>query len=64
MTSVMDAHARPQSPVLHYLAIARAARDFGLAADELDRLAARFVPTPDSVASFADAVADALLGSD
>ena len=64
MTNVMDAHAIPQSPVLHYLAVARAARDFGLKRDELDRLATRFVPTPDSVASFADAVADALLERD
>jgi hypothetical protein len=49
------------NPVLHYLAIARAARDFGLPPGELDRLAQRFTPDGDAVASFADAVADALL---
>jgi hypothetical protein len=48
------------SPVLHYLAVARAARDFGLEPEELDRLAARLTPSHD-VAAFADAVADALL---
>jgi hypothetical protein len=52
------------NPVLHYLAIARAARDFGLETDELDRLAQDFPPTDGRVASFADAVADALLGND
>ena len=60
----MDAPVSPQSPVLHYLAVARAARDFGLDPATLDRLAMRFVPTPDAVAWFADAVADALLGRD
>ncbi|HEX4718878.1 MAG TPA: hypothetical protein VH300_10140 [Thermoleophilaceae bacterium] len=60
----MEQRAYGQSPVLHYLAVARAARDFGLDPDKLDRLAMRFVPTPDSVASFADAVADALLERD
>jgi hypothetical protein len=60
----MDPHVSAQSPVLHYLAVARAARDFGLAPDKLDRLAMRFVPTAESVASFADAVADALLERD
>jgi hypothetical protein len=52
------------SPVLHYLAVARAARDFGLEPEELDRLAARFTPSHDDVAAFADAVADALLQRD
>ena len=60
----MYEHAVPRSPVLHYLAVARAARDFGLEPDELDRLAVRFSPSPGDVAAFADAVADALLERD
>jgi hypothetical protein len=59
----MNEHQVPRSPVLHYLAVARAARDFGLEPDELDRLAVRFSPSHD-VAAFADAVADALLERD
>jgi hypothetical protein len=60
----MHEHQVPRSPVLHYLAVARAARDFGLEPDELDRLAVRFSPSHDDVAAFADAVADALLARD
>ena len=50
-----------QHPVLHYLAVARAARDFGLDRDELDRLAAGFTPHASSVEELAEAIADALL---
>jgi hypothetical protein len=38
----MDAASR--HPVLRYLAVVRAARDFGLPRDELDSLALRFPP--------------------
>lgn len=47
-------------PVLHYLAVARAARDFGLDPADLDRLALRFRPEPGAVDAFADAAAAAL----
>ncbi len=60
----MDVGHPLRTPVLRYLAVARAARDFGLERDELDRLAERFTPDSESVASFADAVADALLERD
>jgi len=57
----MEQRSGGGSPVLHYLAIARAARDFGLGPEEIDRLAAGFRPTRASVDAFAQAVADALL---
>jgi hypothetical protein len=57
----MEEAAPGSSPVLHYLAVARAARDFGLGRDELDRLALRFPPARGAVAAFAEAVADVLL---
>ena len=47
-------------PVLHYLAIARAARDFGLHRVHLDPLAARFRPVPGAVDRFAAEVAAVL----
>jgi hypothetical protein len=51
-----------ENPVLHYLAVARAARDFGLPPEELDQLAADVVvPDRRSVEAFADAAASALL---
>jgi hypothetical protein len=50
------------NPVLHYLAVARAARDFGLPSEELDQLAAGVVVRDRrSVEAFADAAASALL---
>jgi hypothetical protein len=60
----MDLAATSQNPVLHYIAVARAARDFGLGTDELDALALRYEPVPGQVEAFADAVADALLARD
>jgi hypothetical protein len=57
----MEQRAPGASPVLHYLAVVRAARDFGLNGDEIDRLAAGFAPVPDAVEAFAQAVADTLL---
>src|SRR5215210_3001892 len=52
----MDASAVPRHVVLHYLAVARAARDFGLDADELDPLVLRFDPASGSAGELADAV--------
>ena len=57
----MEAVAAPRSPVLHYLAVIRAARDFGLAPNDLDSLALRFPPAPGSVEKLAEAVTAALL---
>jgi len=47
--------------VLHYLAVVRAARDFGLHPDELDPLALHYPAVAGSVEGLADAVAAALL---
>jgi hypothetical protein len=60
----MDFAATMENPVLRYLAVARAARDFGLDADTLDALAMRYEPVAGSVDAFAEAVADALLARD
>jgi hypothetical protein len=60
----MDRAATAENPVLRYLAVARAARDFGLDPDTLDALALRYEPVPGSVDAFAEAVADALLARD
>jgi hypothetical protein len=51
----------PAHPVLHYLAVVRAARDFGLDPDALYPLALRFPPAPGSIDKFAEAVTTALL---
>ena len=59
----MEPSATTENPVLHYLAVLRAARDFGLGSDEIDRLAARFSPDRGSVDEFTEAVADAVLAS-
>jgi hypothetical protein len=55
----MDAASR--HPVLRYLAVVRAARDFGLPRDELDSLALRFPPHAGSVNELAEALTVALL---
>jgi hypothetical protein len=55
----MDPSAGPQHPVLRYLAVLRAARDFGLGSDQLDPLALRFAG---SLEELTDAVTGALLG--
>jgi hypothetical protein len=47
--------------VLRYLAVVRAARDFGLPRDELDSLALRFPPHAGSVNELAEALTVALL---
>jgi hypothetical protein len=57
----MDAPSAPRHVVLHYLAVARAAREFGLDTDELDPLLLRFPPASGSADALADAVAATLL---
>jgi hypothetical protein len=57
----MELSAATQHPVWRYLAVARAARDFGLGPEQLQRLTLRFRPEPGSVEAFAEAVADAVL---
>lgn len=57
----VDANGLTAAPVLHYLAVVRAARDFGLDSSEIDRLASGFRSDPEWVQAFADSVADALL---
>jgi hypothetical protein len=52
----------PAHPVLTHLAVVRAARDFGLAQEELDPLALRFPPAAGASDRLPEAAADALLG--
>jgi hypothetical protein len=53
--------AATQQPVLRYLAVVRAAGDFGLGPEDLEPLALRFRPDPRWLDAFAEAVADAVL---
>jgi len=57
----MESSATPRHPVLGYLAVVRAARDFGLDRHELDPLTLHFAPAPGAIDEFADAVTAALL---
>jgi hypothetical protein len=57
----VDPSTAPRHVVLHYLAVARAARDFGLDPDELDPLVLRFDPAGGSAGELADAVTATLL---
>jgi hypothetical protein len=57
----MDPSPTSRHPVLHHLAVVRAARDFGLHPDELDPLALRFPPAAGSADELAQAVTAALL---
>jgi hypothetical protein len=50
------------NPVLRYLAIMSAARDFGVSRAELERVARRFHPLDISPHALADVLADALAG--
>jgi hypothetical protein len=50
------------NPVLQYLAIMSAARDFGLSQSELVRVAKRFHPLDISPRALADVLVDALTG--
>jgi len=57
----MESPAATRHPVWQYLAVVRAARDFGLAPEQLKPLTLRFRLEPGSVEAFAEAVADAVL---
>ena len=57
----MESPAATSYPVWRYLAVVRAARDFGLGPEQLRSLTLRFRPVPGSVEAFAEAVADAVL---
>ena len=56
------AETATDNPVLRYLAIMSAARDFGVSRAELERVAARYHPLDVSPRALADALADALAG--
>lgn len=55
--------ATAANPVLQYLAIMSAARDFGLSQRELVRVARKFHPLDVSPRALADALADTLRAS-
>jgi hypothetical protein len=57
----MEDVAATRHSVLHYLAVIRAARDFGLGPNDLDPLTLRFPPAPGSIDKLAEAVAAAVL---
>jgi hypothetical protein len=54
---------QPENPVLRYMAILSAARDFGLHRIQIERVAIRFDPLGADPRELADALADALLES-
>jgi hypothetical protein len=54
-------HEPPGTPALRYLAILSAARDFGVSAADLERVAQRFQPFQTSPRELADALADLLI---
>jgi hypothetical protein len=57
----MDAPASTGNEVLRYLAILKAARDFGLPHDEVAAVAGRFDARDTRCAELADALADLVL---
>jgi hypothetical protein len=57
----MDFRTSTRHPVLHYLAVMRAGRDFGLDRHQLDPLALRFSHASDSTEKLAEAATTALL---
>ena len=50
-----------RNPVLHYLAILKAARDFGLEQHEIEAVAGSFDPRRTRCAELADALADLIV---
>ncbi len=52
---------RARNGVLHYLAVLKAARDFGLSDAEIAAVAGRFDPTRPRCTELADALADLIL---
>ena len=57
----MEARAESGNQVLRYLAILKAARDFGLTQDEIEAVAGRFDPRRARCEELADALADLIL---
>jgi hypothetical protein len=57
----MEAPTGSGNEVLRYLAILKAARDFGLGDDEVAAIAGRFDPRETRCAELADALADLIL---
>ena len=57
----MDAPTGTGNEVLRYLAILKAARDFGLSHDDVAAVAGRFDPRDTRCAELADALADLVL---
>ena len=57
----VEASAGTGNQVLRYLAILKAARDFGLSHDEVTAVAGRFDPTDTRCDELADALADLVL---
>ncbi len=57
----MEARAECGNQVLRYLAILKAARDFGLTQDEIEAVAGRFDPRRARCEELADALADLIL---
>lgn len=51
----------PGNAVLHYLAILKAARDFGVPQAEIEAVAGRFDPRRPRCAQLADALADLVI---
>jgi hypothetical protein len=57
----VEAHPNGGNSVLRYLAILKAARDFGLSQREVERVAGGFVPAGRRNRELADALADRIL---
>jgi hypothetical protein len=57
----VEALAPPGNPVLRYLAILKAARDFGLDQREIEAIAGRFDPREARCTELADAFADLIV---
>ena len=57
----MEAHAYYGNQVLRYLAILKAARDFGLSEEEIEAVAGSFDARRTRCAELADALADLIL---
>jgi hypothetical protein len=59
----MERHDHPvaRNPVMHYLAIIKAARDFGVAQHEIEAVAGSFDARRPRCAELADALADLIL---
>ena len=57
----MEASIYRGNPVMRYLAIVKAARDFGVSQDEIEAIAGRFDPGEPRCEELADAFADLIL---